>query len=335
MKNYIEELSQIALTNKGLLTDNKEHFITTGEDLLNLKVMELPYLVEGLFPQTGLVALAGSSDTGKSSFLRQFAITVACGEEDFIGFNVNAKYRSVIYVSTEDDKQAMAYLLNKQMSGEVSPEKLKELRFIFNSEDILTKLDKSLKRHPADCVIIDTFTDLYGGDLNAANKVRSFLTDFHNLAQKHNCLIVFLHHTGKRTDFSPPSKDNLLGSQGFEAKMRLVIELRKDITDSRKRHLCIVKGNYIQEKDKKESYVLAFDEKMRYSKLDERVPFHLLVKPDPKKSDKTELKLRAIQLKGEGLSVTQITEKMAKEGHAIGRSTVGDWVKECPASGQP
>jgi archaellum biogenesis ATPase FlaH len=318
-----------------LKPENVENFITTGETLLNMKTEKLPYLIEGLFPQTGMIALAGSSDTGKSTFLRQLATMVVCNAEDFLGFKINARYNNVIYVSTEDDKQALSFLLNKQLGNEMIPEKLRQLRFIFESDDILIKLDKALKHQRADCVIIDIFTDLYGGDLNASNKVRTFLTDFHNLSQKYGCLFIFLHHTGKRTEMHPPSKDNLLGSQGFEAKMRLVMELRKDYRDPSKRHLCIVKGNYIEEKDKGDSYVLSFDEKMRYSILNERVPFHLLVKPDVKTDSNGQAKAKAIELKAQGLSVSKIKVAMDGQGFKIGRSTLGAWLKNHPSVQEP
>lgn len=114
--------------------------------------------------------------------------------------------------------------------------------------------------------------------------------------------------------------------------MRLVIELRKDYKDASRRHLCIVKGNYVRDKDKGESYVLAFDEKMRYSRLNERVAFHLLVKPDSRKGENSGLKAKAVQMKQEGMSITEITERLSSDGHTVGRSTVGEWVKDCPAS---
>src|ERR1019366_8139636 len=68
---------------------------TTGEKLLLSDIKEIPCLVEPFLQQTGLVCLAGSSDTGKSSALRQLAIRIVTGESDYIGFKINAKHRSV------------------------------------------------------------------------------------------------------------------------------------------------------------------------------------------------------------------------------------------------
>ena len=43
----------------------------TGEMLLSRNIREIPTLLDPLLPKSGLVCLAGSSDTGKSAFLRQ------------------------------------------------------------------------------------------------------------------------------------------------------------------------------------------------------------------------------------------------------------------------
>ena len=81
--------------------------------------------------------------------------------------------------------------------------------------------------------------------MNENNCVRSFLNAFSQLAIRHNTLVIFLHHTGKRTESLAPSKHNAIGSEGFEAKMRLIMELRQDPEHHNIRHLYIVKGNYL------------------------------------------------------------------------------------------
>lgn len=312
------------------LAPSKTDFIVTGEQLIEMKQDKLNYLIEGVLPRTGAVALVGSSDTGKSSFLRQLALSIVYKDVDFMGFPINAQHHNVIYVSTEDDNYAMAYLLNKQKDLSKEAKDLKGLRFIFDTDKVTDKLEKALQQ-PTDCVIIDTFTDLYSGDLVAANKVRSYINDFVNLSKKHNCLFIFLHHTGKRTESFPPSKDNILGSQGFEAKMRLVMELRKDFSDSQIRHLCIVKGNYVRDKDKLASFALKFDENMRYTNTGKRIPFNLLVKPDFPKSHSTKAQEKAIELKKAGHSITKIKEQLTTDGFQYSRSTIGNWVKNCPS----
>lgn len=300
--------------------------IATGEELLGLNIDKFPTLLDPIFPKVGLIALAGGSDTGKSSFLRQFAIHVSSRLEKFLGFELEKKHNSAIVFSTEDDRTAVSYLLNKQNSRLNFPlEAFANLRYVFESVNPIEELDKQLTNKPADVVIIDTFTDIYSGEMNATNKVRSFLNDYNILAQKHETLFIFLHHTGKGKDQQQPSKNNLLGSQGFEAKMRLVMELRRDNENPAYRHLCIVKGNYLPEYYKNESFLLEFDEHMLFHNMHDRVPFENLVQAEPnnRRNSKEENMQQMKQLLLQGLNQTQMADELG-----LNKATISRYMKE-------
>lgn len=304
-------------------------YIKSGSNLLDMNITEIPYLIDGLFQKTGLVAVAGSSDTGKSSFLRQMATSIVLGEPDFLGFKILSEHKRVIYVSTEDDEIAVAYLLKKQNHSKVDSKLYGRMGFIFDTYKLLAKLEEALKTHKTDCVIIDAITDLFTGDMNQSNKIRSFIYDFQRLADKYHCLFIFLHHTKKGSQNNAPSKDNVLGSQGFEAKMRLVIELRKDHNNPEIRYLCIVKGNYIPESQKQNATVLKFDEHMRFTNQNANVPFSELEKKDTKNQKSEGLKMIAIELhKNLGLSSREIAQRLTKTGHKIGKTAVNNWINE-------
>ena len=147
-----------------------------------------------------------------------------------------------------------------------------------------------------------------------------FLNQYSQLANKYQCLIIFLHHCGKRTENFMPSKHNLLGSQAFEAKMRLVLELRSDVADKTVKHLCCVKGNYLSADYKTESIKLKFSEnltfheesiKLKFSEnltfyeTGERVPYENLVPESGDVDDKYEL---VMQLKSEGRTLDEIAK---------------------------
>lgn len=76
----------------------------TGEDLLNMKSQKMDFLIDGLMQRVGLVAIVGSSDVGKSTFLRQLATSIVLDKSEFLGFKINSKHKSALYISTEDDK---------------------------------------------------------------------------------------------------------------------------------------------------------------------------------------------------------------------------------------
>jgi len=280
----------------------------TGEDLLNRKVENIPCLIDPIMQKTGLACLAGSSDTGKSMILRQLCIAVSLGRTQFLGWKLNTIHQSAIYVSTEDDSTATSFLLNKQAQG-IDPALLKNLRFIFDSENLITELDTELIAQPADLVVVDCFGDAFGQDLKDTQKVRTFLNKFTRLAEKHKCLFLFLHHTGKRTENLEPNKNNLLSGQGFEGKMRLVIEFRADPTRQDRRHICIVKGNYLAADHKQESYVLEFDkDTFLFKETDCRTAFESLAK---KTDDEGRAKYeQALSLKNQGKTLAEIAEIM-------------------------
>lgn len=251
----------------------------SAAELMSSQIEQIPCLIEPILSKTCLACIVGSSDTGKSSFLRYLCMCIVSDKSNFLGFPIHAEHKRAIYVSTEDDETAIRVLLHKQnedLREEVT--NLNGLRFIFETENLLYNLNKTLTRHPADLVCIDAFSDIYRGNMNDNNQVRNFLNDYSQLGQKHECLILFLHHCGKRTEDFKPSKNNIIGSQGFEAKMRLVMELRNDLVDDTMKHLCIVKGNYLPADHKNESYCLLFTDNMTFVNTGERVPFENLTK---------------------------------------------------------
>jgi RecA-family ATPase len=301
----IEPLGMATIRKEALSnTEKSENEEITGEMLLNQEQKEISFLLKPFLQKVGIACLAGGSDTGKSSFLRQLAIAISVGEQEFLDFELHTNHQSCIYVSTEDLASETAFLLRKQASV-YSNKSLSKLRFVFEYENLLSELKKRLKRQAVDAVIIDAFADAYGGDLKDTQKIRTFLRSYQDLAQEYECLIIFLHHTGKRTENNEPSKHNLLAGQGFEAKMRLVMELRPDFYNPYHRHLCIVKGNYVSQEYKKESFVLEFSEDtFTFTNTKEKVSFEGLAKPTTKKSDYEEIK----ELKQQGMTYEKIAE---------------------------
>ena len=277
-----------------------------GMELLGDGIDEIPKLIDPIFHRVGLASLIGSSDTGKSAMLRELCVCVVTGR-DFLGWKVEPIHKRAYYVSTEDDKMAISYLLKKQ--NEVyglKPEELENLVYIFETDNLLARLQNELSQKPADIVIIDTFTDIFNGQLYETNRVRSFLNDYSQLAQKYGCLVIFLHHTNKRSDNLEPSKHNALGSQGFEAKMRLMIELKSDTQINNKKHFCIVKGNYLSHQFKTHSFELQFSDNLTFSNLNTRTHYDLITQ-NKERRETIEYEYNEItKLKEEGLTYKEI-----------------------------
>ena len=111
-----------------------------------------------------------------------------------------------------------------------------------------------------------------------------------------------------------PNKNNILGSQGFEAKMRSVMMLTKDAKDSSLRHLCVVKNNYIDEANKNSSYVLKFNNHLSFENTRDRVILDELGEED--------YIGYARKLKEEGKTLREIEEKLREEGYEVSKSSI-------------
>ena len=282
--------------------------LVNGCEMLRSAVTTAECLLEPILPRTGVVALVGTSDSGKSTLLRSLAMAVASGEEYFLGFRLHAKHHSAIYIATEDDAQAIGPLMQRQLAElSMPPEAYASLDFIFELDNLIPNLDAMLEDKPRDVVIVDAFADLYTGPMNENNRVRNFINQFSQLAVKHSTLVIFLHHTGKRTESLAPSKHNAIGSQGFEAKMRLVMELRPDPEHHDIRHLCIVKGNYLSADYKHDSFALRFTPGLNFEATGERVPFALLRESSDEPDERIEL---AKAMRSEGKTYRQIADEL-------------------------
>jgi hypothetical protein len=313
-----------------IIADPFDKEFYTGEELLIRSINQLPVLVDPILPKVGLVGLAGSSDVGKSSFLRHLAMDIVSGKDKFLNFSIKASHNRVIYVSTEDDDAAMGYLLSLQNKELVRPSSTyKNLIFVFDTTNILQKLENMIKDNPVDLIIVDTFLDLFAGEMNQSNRIRSFLNNYHILAKKYQCLVLMLHHTGKRTEDLYPSKNNLLGSQGFEAKMRLVLELRLDRESSEFRHLCILKANYLPKEYKDSSYKLRFDTNMLFEDTGEKVPFEGLAgtRKDREAEKQAWIKI-ALPLVKEGKPYEEISKVLKEQGFFVSKSTIHRVISE-------
>ena len=300
------------------------------EDLLAEASKPRPCLVEPFFQQTGLACIAGSSDTGKSALLRQLALDVAGGADRWLGFDIHPRTRNVIYVATEDGRDATRDMARMQSEGYYLPGQLKRLRFLFEWEgELLQVLETNLIRRPADLVVIDCFSDIYHDDLKDTARIRDFLQPYSEMSERQGCLILFLHHTGKRTESLVPNKNNLLSGQGLEAKMRLVMELRADHLRPHDRHLCIVKGNYLSQNHKRESHILHFDEAtLRFTATGGRMAHEVLGRGYEIEEGKAKYE-QARDLKKAGHTYEQIAEML---GYA-NKSSISDLFRKAKKCG--
>jgi len=295
-------------------------------DLFNLKIKSVPKLLDPFLQTVGLASLVGTSDSGKSTLLRQLCIAIALRQENFLKFPLNTKSGKAIYVSTEDDPTSVGASIRKQIEYFEKEDKgldkdlLKNIEFIFDTHQLLEKLEKRLQDDKHDLIVIDAFADVFTKELNANTQVRQFLNDFDRLAKKHKTLIIFLHHIGKKTMNYDASKNSIIGSQAFEAKMRVVLELRPNSKDYK--DLWVLKGNFLSADYKSKSYILKFDENFIFTNTGRYGSHQSSKVKDPRRIKKV------MELYKKKLSTRAIENKLKGTELAIGKTGVADIIKE-------
>ncbi|AZJ36450.1 hypothetical protein D6T69_13330 [Tenacibaculum singaporense] len=303
------------------LTTSSDKTNYSALELYNFKTTKIPRLLDPFLQLVGLASLVGTSDSGKSTFLRQLSISIVLENETFLGYELKPKHKKVIFVSTEDDSNSISYSIRKQIDGiiakndNVNIENLNNLDFIFDTTELLSVLESKLKHNPVDLIVIDAFTDVFTKEINANTQVRTFLNQYDKLAKKYGCLIIFLHHTGKRTQKNEPSKDNIIGSQAFEAKMRSVLELRPK---GKHTALWVLKSNFLESKYKKTGQLLELDNNTLLFENSNIVAKKL----SGTKSNNPEIIKRVLELKEKDVPLRKIAEQLTNEGLSISKSTV-------------
>lgn len=314
-------------------SSTNDYSYSSALELYNQNTEVIPKLLDPFFQKVGLASLVGTSDSGKSTFLRQLSLSIALDLDNFLGFPLNSTTNKVIYVSTEDDPSAISFSIRKQVDfllkadKDIDIELLNNLQFIFETDNLLKKLTKRLRVGPVDLIIIDAFTDVFTKELNANTQVRQFLNDFDKLAKKNNCLILFLHHIGKNTMRATPSKDSIIGSQAFEAKMRVVVELRPNQYKQNQKDLWVLKANFLDSSHKTKSYVLEVNDNMIFSSNGDRSG-----KGQSFKSNNSQMKDKVLELHAKGFSLRKIEDALKDTEFKISKSAIGEMIKHHLAS---
>lgn len=301
-------------------------------ELLSLKVSEVPFLVGNILPEKAITFLAGDSDVGKSLFYLQLVTAIIEEEKEFLGLKLNTIFKKALIINSEDSPVAIAVRIKKQLSGRLLSKELSQrLTIVTNGHDVVKRISQILKKEPHDLVVIDAFADVFEDDMNSANAVRTFLNQFAELIQEYGCTVLFVHHIGKGKESLVANKGHMLGSVGTHGKARSVIMLSKLATNPNMKTLKIAKNNYVSEDVKNTEIYLEFDPTTLLHKVvvdkslieDMTTQQKQAENPHQRKRGKTDLlKQEAWKLKESGNTLEAI-------GKIVGRdkSTVSKWLK--------
>ncbi len=295
-----------------------------AEELLTTDFEQVPSIWGNFLPRNGVVCIAGESECGKSIFLRQLAIEYCTNTTGrFLGMKFDNRSKRALYISTEDDYYAFSALLKKQCKElNVKPEDLKNMYVVFQNNKIIEKIENFLHYDAhVGLIIIDCLNDILPNQATSDIALRKFLNRLQDIATNCDCMFILSHHTSKYARKKTPSKHNLKGPQGIEERCRTVFEIRTDNFQKNIKHLCVVKANYINDEDKKKSYMLELTPQLIFKNTGRRTDIDTLTLM-PDSIDEKVLKYK--ELRDSGLK----GDELAKAMGFASRGSLSVWVKK-------
>lgn len=301
--------------------------ITNAWELYERDVKEVPFLIQDIIPAGCLSAIIGPSESNKSNIIYGAAIAM-CLKDEYLGKKILAKHKRVLIVPTEDISNQTAFRLKKQLEegvveGRYTEEMVERVHFAFGISDVAGFVADFLELFNVDCVFIDTYGDINSTDTNSLTETRISLKPYHDLAVNHNTAICLIHHSKKGSENLSPSKNDAVGSVGFEGKMRSVLGTRIDKNDPRIVYLMILKSNCVEPEKKKFAMALRLKDNLTLENTGNQLPVsevqHINVSKGYSKKNRDE---RVIELFEDGVTHNEIIDILADEGIKISQSTI-------------
>lgn len=180
------------------LTSNGPLRLYSTTELLNMPEPE--WLVAGVVPLEGFVALYGQPGAGKSFVAIDLALSVASGVM-WQGRETKAGF--VVYISAEGGKGISKRVLAWMVDRNVEPDHaniawlLEAVPVNVDSEAmdrLFERLTKELQQHPV-LIVIDTLARCFEGDENLQLDMNRFVAGVDWLRHELHCTVVVIHHT--------------------------------------------------------------------------------------------------------------------------------------------
>lgn len=227
INDYAQEYDYDELAN--LLADTKApntHYkLLSGEDLL--KATPMRWMVQGLIPEQGFVALYGQSGTGKSFLVLDLALAIAADEKYWFGLRVTQSPVTYICLEGESGLSKRIKAWNKYFEKPIPD----ALRFIIQPFNVLSDDVSALasaiiiERRTHGLVIIDTLNRAApGADENSSVDMGRIITASKQLQNLIGGVVMLVHHTGK------DSTRGLRGHSSLYAALDSAIEVTKNDT---------------------------------------------------------------------------------------------------------
>lgn len=298
MENILSSIEQFPMREeqKRKVERNNDFQFVKAYDLLNEIDETQLYVVERLLLDNGTSLFVSKAKTGKTTLLRDLAVSVARGEK-FLGYQTIQG--PVLYLAMEEHKKFMKIELQKLGVNENDPIYIHAAPSPTNAVE---KLRPLVEHYRPKLIIIDTlhkFTKFKNG--NDYAEVNTALEPILTLARESDCHIAIAHHMGKSDDRSP--EDLILGSTAIHGAFDTYIFITKNS-----------QGDRVISTDQRHGENLA----SHFLKLDEINRKLSIVTKEEEVTSTIELEiLKRLKISPKGVSVNELKSELGKRSENV------------------
>ncbi|MGB3637487.1 MAG: AAA family ATPase [Rivularia sp. (in: cyanobacteria)] len=194
-KPEVEKL--IKITERKTATNSLQR--QSFDELLDMEIQELSWMIPELLPKGEMVVLAGSPKCGKTLMAIDAAFAIATGEDDFLG--LRTQQGKVLLISNDENARSTKSKLLKRGFRKGDG---KNLEVIFNwNINQLYELEGLLDEFRPDVVIVDSLKSITACNAEVSENSAEFANNIYalkNLLNQYNAASILIHHTNKNKD---------------------------------------------------------------------------------------------------------------------------------------
>jgi RecA-family ATPase len=173
------------------------------------------WLIENRIPMRQVALLSGTGAIGKTTIALQLAVAVAAGLNDWLGGIINEP-GPVIFFTAEEEEADVQHRLNDivkhhgielpedlhvhcvddegSVAGDACVLGIADRRGVMQPTDTYWRLRKAIDGIRPKLIIIESASDVFGGDEINRQQVRAFVRMLKAIAMRYDCVVLLLSH---------------------------------------------------------------------------------------------------------------------------------------------
>ena len=178
----------------------------SAEDYLSRQFTPKEPLLKGLLHRRDLVAFGARRRNGKTSFVTNLAVAGAVPVAEFLGYEIPAPFRSLLFI-LEDDPGEYQEKLRKVIGGRETAGRIKivtredffaaNIRIDVREQAFRDAVEQPAKDHAPDVIVLDNLAQVIGAEYGDSKLVHALMQFCYRLARLNNAAVVLPAHPKK------------------------------------------------------------------------------------------------------------------------------------------